>query len=73
MFLQAVIEEVVGQVSDKTQVTTSFKKVLYQSRSQSIVYADERAQGCPTATWPTAFTNAVMSGCRLPSNTRRSG
>jgi len=45
MFLQAVIEEVVGQVSDKTQVTTSFKTVLYQSRSQSIVYADERAQG----------------------------
>lgn len=36
-------------------------------------YADEPAQGCPTATWPTALTNAVTSGCRLPSNARRSG
>src|SRR3981081_3484576 len=34
---QAVIEEVVGQFSDKTQATTSLKNVLYQSRSQSIV------------------------------------
>jgi hypothetical protein len=41
--------------------------------SAAMRYADEPAQGCSTPTWPTALTNAVTSGCRLPSNARRSG